>query len=121
MCVCVRVAAGELRVSLMRIHTKTAWASCHSDRRSSHKGVPEAYTSELTGKALERDAELVRAAFPARALFLFSRQHPLRAWCIRLMRSRLWAMLVPVLIVGNIVLLGRALARYPVLLPCAAL
>jgi hypothetical protein len=52
---------------------------------------------------------------------LFSRQHPLRAWCIRLMRSRLWAMLVPVLIVGNIVLLGRALARYPVLLPCAAL
>ena len=104
----------------MRIHTKTAWARCHLDRRSSHKGVPEAYTSELTGKALERDAELVRAAFPARALFLFSRQHPLRAWCIRLMRSRLWAMLVPVLIVGNIVLLGRALARYPVLLPCAA-
>ena len=90
-------------------------------QRSEHKGVPEAYTSELTGKALERDAELVRAAFPARALFLFSRQQPLRVWCIRLMRSRLWAMLVPILIVGNIVLLGRALARFPVLLPYAAL
>lgn len=57
-------------------------------------------------RMLERDKALVCETFAARSLLYFGIHHPVRAWCIRLVRSRLWAGLVPFIIFGNIILLA---------------
>jgi hypothetical protein len=69
------------------------------------RGAPPAYVSQLAGAELEADEDAIRRAFDDRALYLFGLDHPLRRRCIRLIRSRLWAVLVPTVIVGNVVLL----------------
>ena len=69
------------------------------------------FKNMMYDRMLERDKALVCETFAARSLLYFGIDHPVRAMCIRLVRSRLWAGLVPFIIFGNIILLAAILWR----------
>ncbi len=68
----------------------------------------EIFKNMMYDRMLERDKALVCETFAARSLLYFGIDHPVRARCIRLVRSRLWAGLVPFIIFGNIILLAAS-------------
>jgi len=70
------------------------------------KGPPSGYKEELTRKEVEIDRIQIRDQFDELSLGMFDLDHRTRLFCIRLVRSRLWVGLVPVVIACNVVLLG---------------